>query len=134
MLMLMIVMLFLCSWFLNVLLLFLLLFFYLLRGHSIFSSPPQRPTTSDFEGFFYPRFYPLHLFSYLNSWFLHGLNAMKIYGGITPEFICQPNKFNVKKDTDAKGTNGIITHTKLWIGLGFTSCGIHFCSNQTKII
>ena len=38
---------------------------------------------------------------------------MNIYGGITPEFICQPNKFNVKKDTDAKGTNGIITHTKL---------------------
>ena len=33
-----------------------------------FSSPPQRPMTSDFEGFFYLRFYPLHLFSYLNSW------------------------------------------------------------------
>ena len=39
-----------------------------LRGHSVFSSPPQRPMTSDFEGFFYPRFYLLHLFSYLNSW------------------------------------------------------------------
>ena len=39
-----------------------------LRGHSVFSSPPQRPMTSDFEGFFYPRFYPLHLFPYLNSW------------------------------------------------------------------
>ena len=38
---------------------------------------------------------------------------MNIYGGITPEFICQPNKFNVKKDTDAKGTNGIITHAEL---------------------
>ena len=33
-----------------------------------FSSPPQRPMTSDFEGILYPRFYPLHLFSYLNSW------------------------------------------------------------------
>ena len=33
-----------------------------LRGLSVFSSPPQRPMTSDFEGF-----YPLHLFSYLNS-------------------------------------------------------------------
>ena len=39
-----------------------------LRGRSVFSSPPQRPMTSDFEGFLYPRFYPLHLFSYLNSW------------------------------------------------------------------
>ena len=39
-----------------------------LRGHSVFSSPPQRPMTSDFEGFFYPRSYPLHLFSYHNSW------------------------------------------------------------------
>ena len=26
------------------------------RGHSVFSSPPQRPMTSDFD----PRFYPLH--------------------------------------------------------------------------
>ena len=33
----------------------------ILRGHSVFSSPPQRPMTSDCEGFFYPRFYPLHL-------------------------------------------------------------------------
>ena len=24
-----------------------------LRGHSVFSSPPQRPMTSDFEGFLY---------------------------------------------------------------------------------
>ena len=39
-----------------------------LCGHSVFSSSPQRPITSDFDGFFYPRFYPLHLFSYLNSW------------------------------------------------------------------
>ena len=39
-----------------------------LRGHLVFSSPPQRPMTSDFEGFFYTRSYPLHLFSYLNSW------------------------------------------------------------------
>ena len=34
-----------------------------LRGHSVFSSPPQRPMSSHFEGFFYP----VHLFSYLNS-------------------------------------------------------------------
>ena len=39
-----------------------------LRGHSFFSSPTQRPMISDFEGFFCPRFYPLHLFSNLNSW------------------------------------------------------------------
>ena len=39
-----------------------------LRGHSVFSYRPQRPMTSDFEGFFYPKFYPLHLFSYLTSW------------------------------------------------------------------
>ena len=34
-----------------------------LRGHSVFSSPPQRPMTSDFSFFLF-----LHLFSYLNSW------------------------------------------------------------------
>ena len=39
-----------------------------LHGHSVFSSPPQRPMTSDFERIFYPRCYPLLLFSYLNSW------------------------------------------------------------------
>ena len=39
-----------------------------LCGHSVFSSSPQRPITSDFDGFFYPRFYPLHLFSYPSSW------------------------------------------------------------------
>ena len=33
----------------------------------VFSSPPQRPMISDFGRIFYPRFYPLHLFSYLNS-------------------------------------------------------------------
>ena len=27
-----------------------------LRGHSVFSSPPQRPMTSDFEGFSIPHF------------------------------------------------------------------------------
>ena len=32
----------------------------------VFSYPPQRSMTSDFKGFFYPRFYPLHLFSCLN--------------------------------------------------------------------
>jgi len=35
--------------------------FSVLRGHWCFSSPPQRPMTSDFEGF-YPRSYPLHFF------------------------------------------------------------------------
>ena len=38
-----------------------------LRGHSVFSSPPQRPMTSDFEGFLY-RILSITLFSYLNSW------------------------------------------------------------------
>ena len=53
---------------------FLILFFFslpllsVLCGHSVFSSPPQWPMTSHFEGFFYPRSYPLHLFSCLNSW------------------------------------------------------------------
>ena len=32
---------------------FFVLFFSVLRGHSVFSSPPQRPMTSDFEGFLY---------------------------------------------------------------------------------
>ena len=36
-----------------------------LRGHSVFSSPPQRPMTSDFEGFSIPDF--TH-YIYFNSW------------------------------------------------------------------
>ena len=40
-------------------------FLSVLRGHSVFSSPPQRPMTSDFNGF-YPRSYPLHVFPILN--------------------------------------------------------------------
>ena len=39
-----------------------------LRGHSFFSSPPQRPMTSDFEGFSIPDFIHYILFTYLNSW------------------------------------------------------------------
>ena len=38
-----------------------------LRGHSFFSFPPQRPMTSDFEGFLY-QILSITLFSYLNSW------------------------------------------------------------------
>ena len=38
-----------------------------LRGHSFFSSPPQRPMTSDFEGFLSHILF-ITLFSYLNSW------------------------------------------------------------------
>ena len=38
-----------------------------LHGHLFFSSPPQQSMTSDIEDFLF-RFYPLHLFSYLNSW------------------------------------------------------------------
>ena len=34
-----------------------------------FSSPPQRPMTSDFEGFSIPDFIHYIYFSYLNSWF-----------------------------------------------------------------
>ena len=37
-----------------------------LRDHSVFSSPPQRPMTSDFEGFLY-QILSITLFSYLNS-------------------------------------------------------------------
>ena len=39
-----------------------------LRGHSFFSSLPQRPNDLRLRRMFYSRFYPLHLFSYLNSW------------------------------------------------------------------
>jgi len=42
----------------------LALIFTVLRRYSGFSSPPQRPMTSDFERFSIP----LHLFSYFNSW------------------------------------------------------------------
>ena len=38
-----------------------------LRGYSFFSSPPQRPMNSDFEGFSIPYCYSLHLFSYLEK-------------------------------------------------------------------
>ena len=38
-----------------------------LRDHSVFSSPPQRPITSDCEGFLY-QILSITLFSYLNSW------------------------------------------------------------------
>ena len=38
-----------------------------LCGHSVFSSPPQRPMTSDFEGFLY-QILSITIFSYLNSW------------------------------------------------------------------
>ena len=37
-----------------------------LRGHSVFASPPQRPMTSDFEGYLY-QILSITLFSYLNS-------------------------------------------------------------------
>ena len=33
----------------------------ILRGHSVFSSSPQRPMTSDFEGFLIPDFIHIHL-------------------------------------------------------------------------
>ena len=39
----------------------------LLRGHSVFSSPPQWPMTSDFERFLY-QILSITLFSYLNLW------------------------------------------------------------------
>ena len=39
-----------------------------LRGHSLFSSPPQWPMTSDFERFSIPDFIHYIYFSYLNSW------------------------------------------------------------------
>ena len=38
-----------------------------LCGHWFFSSPPQRPMTSDFQGFLY-QILSITLFSYLNSW------------------------------------------------------------------
>ena len=38
-----------------------------LRGHSGFSFPPQRPINSDFEGFIY-QILSITLFSYLDSW------------------------------------------------------------------
>ena len=38
-----------------------------LRGHSVFPSPPQRSTASDFEGFLY-QILSITLFCYLNSW------------------------------------------------------------------
>ena len=53
--------------------LFFLLFFSVrllsvLRRHLVFSSPLQRPMTSDFEGFSIPDFIHYICFFYLNSW------------------------------------------------------------------
>ena len=42
-------------------------FLTVLRGHSFFSTAPQQPMNLRLRRIFYPRFYPLHLFSYLNS-------------------------------------------------------------------
>ena len=39
-----------------------------LRGHSVFSFPPQRPMTFEFEGFSVPDCIHYIYFSYLNSW------------------------------------------------------------------
>ena len=38
-----------------------------LRGHLVFSSSPEWPMTSEFEGFLY-HIFSITLFSYLNSW------------------------------------------------------------------
>ena len=45
---------------------FLVFNFSVLRGHSFFSSPPQQPMTSDFEGFL-SQILSITLFSYLIS-------------------------------------------------------------------
>ena len=39
-----------------------------LRGHSVFVIPATTTNDLRLRRIFYPRFYPLHLFSYLNSW------------------------------------------------------------------
>ena len=39
-----------------------------LRGHSFFFIPATTANDLRLRRIFYPRFYPLHLFSYLNSW------------------------------------------------------------------
>ena len=51
-----------------------ILFLSFLRGHSVFSSPPQRPMTSDFEGFLY-QILSISLFSYFN----HILNFIYLF-------------------------------------------------------
>ena len=43
-------------------------FFSVLRGHSAFFIPATTANDLRLRRIFYPRFYPLHLFSYLNSW------------------------------------------------------------------
>ena len=64
-----------------------------LRGHSFCSTPPQRPMTSGFEDFFYPRFWltilPLVKFIYLNSFRLVLTNVSVIKKDILH---CGPKK------------------------------------------
>ena len=43
-------------------------FLSVLRGHSFFFIPATTANDLRLQRIFYPRFYPLHLFSYLNSW------------------------------------------------------------------
>ena len=54
--------------FIHLFLLFSVRLLSVLCGHSVFSSPPQRPNDLRLRRIFCPRVYPLHLFSYLNSW------------------------------------------------------------------
>ena len=49
-----------------------------LRGHSGFPSPPQRPMTSDFEWFLY-QILSITLFSYLNSWERVGISLFRCW-------------------------------------------------------
>ena len=46
---------------------FIVRFLSVLRGHSFFSSPPQRPMTSDFEGVLY-QILSITIYSYLDFW------------------------------------------------------------------
>ena len=74
-----------------------------LRGHSVFSSPPKRPMTFDFEGFLYV-ILSITLFSYLNSWERASISF-----------------FNVENVLN-KGTTGTIFITSLvwrgpWLGI-----------------
>jgi len=53
----------------NLFLKYVLIYFFnvrllsVLRGHSFFSSTPQRPMTSDFDGFSFPNFIHYHDFT-----------------------------------------------------------------------
>ena len=64
-----------------------------LRGHSVFSSPPQRPMTSDFDGFSFPDFIHYHDFT-IELIYIEGLMEDLLKCQISPLVKYRQNRWN----------------------------------------